>query len=94
MLLQHEHKQIKDKLRELMKNNYASQSEFSRAALKEDFVGFAEEEGLVGQFGSRIYRNNETYLVSHLNNLLHGILTATKKLTLSMKCGRLNNFYK
>ena len=74
-----------------MEDNYASQSMFSQMPLKNELVGFSEEEGLVGQFSSRMFRNSEAYLVSHLNNLLHGILTATKTLLECRKSKLCNN---
>ena len=38
-----------------------------------------EEEGKVGQFSSLVFKNNENYIVTYLNLLIHGILTATKE---------------
>ena len=61
-----------------MQNNYESQTYFSKAQIYEKFVGFSKEEAMVGQFCSKIFKNNENYLIAHLNRLIHGISCAIK----------------
>ena len=51
---------------------------FSKLELDENYVGFCLEEGMVGQFSSKLFKNNENYLIGRLNSLLHGILSAAK----------------
>jgi hypothetical protein len=42
-------------------------------------IKFSEEEVIVGQFASAIYKNNENYLINYLNMLIHGINKAVLK---------------
>ena len=53
--------------------------------LMEDFAGFGESEAKVGQFTSQVFNNNESYLITYLNSLIHAILSATKNFSLIMK---------
>lgn len=41
-------------------------------------MGFSKGESIVGQFSSRIFANNQSYLIQYLNNIIHGILSAIK----------------
>ena len=49
---------------------------FSKMELDQSYLGYCKEEGVVGQFTSKIFKNNENYLIGHLNSLIHGIMTA------------------
>lgn len=38
----------------------------------------SENEAIVGQFASYIYKNNASYLINYLNALIHGLNKAVK----------------
>ena len=75
-LLQREKEIINRKLKEIRKNNYDNQIEFSNREIHNELKKFSEEEAIVGQFSSSVFKTNETYLIKYLNMLIHGINSA------------------
>ena len=77
-LLQREKEIINRKLKEIRKNNYDNQIEFSNREIHNELKKFSEEEATVGQFCSSVFKINEAYLIKYLNLLIHGINRALR----------------
>ena len=80
-ILDSEKSKINAHIKDLLMNNYELQSQLS----KEDFLleldHFSEFESKVGLFSAFMSKNYHYYLITYLNALIHGLLSAQKKFT-------------
>ena len=76
-----EKSKITSRIQELLLNNYEMQSQLSKEEFLLEMDHFSEFESKVGLFSAFMSKNYHFYLLTYLNALIHGLLSAQKKFT-------------
>ena len=76
-----EKSKITEHIKELLMNNYELQGQLSKEEFLLAMDHFSEFESKVGLFSAFMSKNYHFYLLTYLNALIHGLLSAQKKFT-------------